>query len=260
MGIGDQVFRGYLFFSLDSVQAGLLENAFSVEKVQIVVFGLNGDKAPELDGFTLAFWQFCWDIVKHEVMGFFAEFHSFGRFERSLNSTFIVLIPKKGSTDDLKDFRTISLVGSLYKILAKFMANRLKRVVGNVILNSQHAFVESRQILDVVLIANEALDSRLKSANGESICKMDIEKTGKLEEERQSERDKKGGFGGRLWIALKAVSFFRYTLNFSISSISTCTGFNSLTCWSVNGFEAYFEGTEGFAERSSYFMQCWTCS
>ena len=177
MGIGDQVFRGYLFFSLDSVQAGLLENAFSVEKVQIVVFGLNGDKAPELDGFTLAFWQFCWDIVKHEVMGFFAEFHSFGRFERSLNSTFIVLIPKKGSTDDLKDFRTISLVGSLYKILAKFMANRLKRVVGNVILNSQHAFVESRQILDVVLIANEALDSRLKSANGESICKMDIEKT-----------------------------------------------------------------------------------
>ena len=45
---------------------------------------------------------------------------------------------------------------------------------------------------------------------------------GKLEEERQSERDKKGGFGGRLWIALKAVSFFRYTLNFSISSISTC--------------------------------------
>lgn len=38
---------------------------------------------------------------------------------------------------------------------------------------------------------------------------------------------------------------------------SAGTGFNSLTCWSVNGFEAYFEGTEGFAERSSYFMQCW---
>ena len=110
-------------------------------------------------------------------MGLFAEFHSSGRSERSLNSTFIVLIPKKGCTDDLKDFRPISLVGSLYKILAKVLANRLKKVVGNVISNSQHAFVEGRPILDVVLIANEALDSRLKSANGESICKMDIEKT-----------------------------------------------------------------------------------
>ena len=137
---------------------------------------MNGDKAPGPDGFTLAFWQFCWDIVKHEVMGFFAEFHSSSRFERSLNSTFIVLIPKKGGTDDLKDFRPISLVGSLYKILVKVLANRLKRVVGNVISNSQYAFVEGRQILNAVLIANEALDLRLKSAKGGIICKVDIEK------------------------------------------------------------------------------------
>ena len=127
---------GLSFSSLDSVQAGLLEDVFSVEKVQAAVFGLNGDKAPGPDEFTLAFWQFCWDIVKHEVMGFFVEFQSSGRFERSLNSTFIVLIPKKWGTDDLKDFRPISLVGSLYKILAKVLPNRLKRVVGNVISNS----------------------------------------------------------------------------------------------------------------------------
>ena len=62
---------GLSFSSLDSVQAGLLEDVFSVEKVQAAVFGLNGDKAPGPDEFTLAFWQFCWDIVKHEVMGFF---------------------------------------------------------------------------------------------------------------------------------------------------------------------------------------------
>ena len=38
-----------------------------------------------------------------------------GRFVRSLNTMFLVLIPKKGGAEDLKDFRPVSLVGGLYK-------------------------------------------------------------------------------------------------------------------------------------------------
>ena len=90
-------------------------------------------------------------------MGFFWDFHNHGRFVKSLNATFIVLIPKKGETKDLRDFRPISLVGSLYKWLAKVLANRLKMVVEKVVSKTQNAFVEGRQILDVVFVANEVL-------------------------------------------------------------------------------------------------------
>lgn len=43
-------------------------------------------------------------------MRFFSEFQDQGRFVKSINATFLVLVPKVGAVVDLKDFRLISLV------------------------------------------------------------------------------------------------------------------------------------------------------
>ena len=64
-------------------------------------------------------------------------------FEKSLNATFINLIHKVGGAVDLKDFRPISLVGSVYKILTKVLASRLRKVVGKVVGHSQHRSIVS---------------------------------------------------------------------------------------------------------------------
>ena len=118
------------------------ERARSSEKeVFEALCSLFGDKAPDPDGFTMAFWQFSWDFTKVEILAFFDEFFCLGNFQRSLNSTFLVLIPKKGGAEELKDFRPISLVGSLYKLLAKVLANRLKQAVREVVSEYQHAFI-----------------------------------------------------------------------------------------------------------------------
>jgi len=68
------------------------------------------------------------------------------------------------------------LVDGVYKIIFKILANRFKSILGKIISNSQNAFIGGWQILDSVLIANECLDSQIRSGESELLCKLDLEK------------------------------------------------------------------------------------
>ena len=85
--------------------------------------------------------------MKEKVLGFFREFFEHSRFVKSLNVTFLVLVHKRRTVEDLQDLRPISLVGGIYKILTKVLVNRIKSVMGLIISQSQNAFIEGRQIL-----------------------------------------------------------------------------------------------------------------
>ena len=97
-------------------------------------------------------------------MELFKDFHQQGRFVKSLNSIFLVLISKKEWAEDLKDFKPISLVGSLYKLIAKVLASQLKRLCGR------------ETILDAPLIANEVIDLIMRRKERGVLCKLDFEK------------------------------------------------------------------------------------
>lgn len=74
------------------------------------------------------------------------------------------LITKKAEAVDVKDFGPISLMGSIYKIKAKVLLNRLKNVLGELVFYTQNAFIHGREILDLLFIANELSDSMLNTA------------------------------------------------------------------------------------------------
>ena len=68
------------------------------------------------------------------------------------------------------------MVTSLYKIIAKVLSGRMRKVIHETISSSQGAFVEGRQILDAVLIANEVVDEKRRSEEEGIDFKIDFEK------------------------------------------------------------------------------------
>nr|GEV36798.1 RNA-directed DNA polymerase, eukaryota [Tanacetum cinerariifolium] len=73
------------------------------------------------------------------------------------NSLFVALIPKITDAKFVNDFQPISLIGSVYKVVTKVLANRLSLVISDLISDTQSAFVAKRQILDGPFIINELL-------------------------------------------------------------------------------------------------------
>jgi len=104
-----------------------------MEELKIAVWDCESYKCPGSDGVNFGFIKDFWLDMKEDLMHFVADIHRNGKLLRGINSTFITLIPKKDSPQSLNDFLPISLVGSLYKILAKLLANRLSTVIGSVI-------------------------------------------------------------------------------------------------------------------------------
>jgi hypothetical protein len=127
------------------------------QEVKIALFQMFPTKAPGPDGFPAHFFQTHWEICGEEVTLAVIRVLKGEDDMREVNQTFIVLIPKVASLEELGQFRPISLRNVIYKIASKVMANRLKVVLPDIIAEEQSAFVPGRMITDNIISAYECL-------------------------------------------------------------------------------------------------------
>ncbi|KAG6466891.1 hypothetical protein ZIOFF_075313 [Zingiber officinale] len=155
----------------------MLEGLPSAEEVKQVVWSMCQDSAAGPDGFSVAFYRACWEIVGEDVFQAVLDFFRGAELPRGMASTTIVLIPKVDSAQRWRDFRPISLCNVSYKIISKLMAQRMASVLGKVISPAQSGFVPGRLISDNILMAQE-LDHKLNYhiRGGNLILKLDMAK------------------------------------------------------------------------------------
>jgi len=87
-----------------------------------------------------------------------------------------VWFPSLRTPETLGDFKSISLVGCMYKIISKFLSLRLKKVLCKVIDSRQSTFLEGRGRMDSVLVANEVFEAAKRTKKNCVFFKVDYEK------------------------------------------------------------------------------------
>ncbi|GMI92896.1 hypothetical protein HRI_002958900 [Hibiscus trionum] len=161
---------------LSSTAAAKLEEPFSELEIWQAIKSVDGSRAPDPDGFNLDFFKKFWVDLKQGLMDCFLKFYNGEIFDESFNRSFITLIPKKSGPKSLDDFRPISLVGSIYKIVAKVLARRLAGCIEEVVGERQFTFISGKQIADCSLIANEIVDDQKRLKKEAVVFKADFKK------------------------------------------------------------------------------------
>ena len=169
-------FNSLDFRKLTDEESLLLTAPFSKEEIDEAVSSCDSEKAPGPDGFNFMFIKSAWEVIKNDIYETISEFWHSSRLPQGSNTAFIALIPKIGAPSSFKDYRPISMVGRIYKIVSKLPARRLQKVIHKLISPSQSAFIKGRQILDGALIASELIDSCRKAKTKAVVLKLDFHK------------------------------------------------------------------------------------
>ena len=149
------------------------------DEIQVAVFQIPCMRVPGPEGFSGSFYQDHWEVVGNDVINTIKAFWHSGKLLKKLNHTNLVLIPKVYSPKNLMQYCPIALCNVCYKVLAKVLANRLKRVMPKVISDNQSTFVAGKHIQDNILVVHEILHSLMhqttEDRNGMAL-KLDMAK------------------------------------------------------------------------------------
>lgn len=173
------------------------------EEVVSAIEGLRSGKSPGGDGIGIEWYK----AYKKEVAPILVEVYRVmertGEVQNKMVEGVITLVFKKGNKLDLGNYRPISLLNSDYKILTKVLANRMKRVIGDIIQTTQSYSIPGRDIADTIGTIRDVIEYMKRDGKGGIVLGIDWNKAfDRVEHDFLFKVLEKFGFGERMvgWV------------------------------------------------------------
>lgn len=149
----------------------------SAEEITKLMFSLNPSKAPGPDGLSSAFYKATLSLLGAECVTSIQGFFNSGFLPKTANSTILSLVPKFPGATRISDYRPISCLSIIYKVISRLLVRRLKPILQDLILPNQTAFVEGRLLVENTVLASELVNGYHKNKGAKRITvKVDIAK------------------------------------------------------------------------------------
>ena len=120
--------------------------------------GIELNKSPGSDGLPAEFYISLWDEIKVLLIDSLNAAYHIGELSPTQKRGILTLLYKKGDKTALSNWRPISLLNTDYKILAHVLANRLKKVINNLISTDQSGCLKGRHIGFNIRLIQDVMD------------------------------------------------------------------------------------------------------
>jgi hypothetical protein len=153
-----------------------LEADLVLDELTDAIEQLGTAKVPGSDGLTVRFFRFFWASLGPLLLRVWNVSTEEGHLPGSLQLALITLIHKKQARNLWKNYRPISLLNISYKILSKALANRLKKVLTQVVNPDQTGCVPGRFIGENIMLYLETYERLVASGESGACLFLDFEK------------------------------------------------------------------------------------
>jgi exonuclease III len=127
------------------------DRPFTIQELDNAAHKLNEKSAGGLDGIGSKFIKKFWVYLRVPLLSYSNFCFEKGSLSQSFNSAGIKLIPKKGDITQIKNWRPISLLNCIFKVIAKAVDNRLSSLNEIILSRAQKGFTKKRQIQECII-------------------------------------------------------------------------------------------------------------